>query len=285
MPSIARGEENTSGNINWFTAVNYVLTDMYLVEFRIFDISAGLPGSQVFPAGDTWEDVSAAPGKFNTGSYYAYDNANACGWTPAVDAVLGDYRIYWRWKLESGSVYQTGAEDFVVTEDEVAIAADWLTLQDLYNLVGSSRVQQLFDDTLIGSVGVTNEALQAVLRAAEGEAYSRMLRGWSREMIEALAGVDIAFRNHVAWVALEFASERRPAFASDDGKGQFWAQYERAIKFFENLSKGQLRSIGESVAGAGSNTGGRLRPTSTAKQVDSFIFAPSQRNPTGSGGF
>lgn len=284
MPSIARGETNTVGNLNWFTSLNSVLTDMYSCEFRIFSITSGLPGSQIFPDSG-WEDVSSSPGKFDTGSYYAYDNSEAAGWTPEDDADLGTYRIYWRWKLESGSLYQTGAEDFEVTSDAVETTADWLTLQDLYNLIGSARVLQLFDDPVVGSLGSENELVQNILRAAEGEAYSRMMRAWTTAEIEAMAGVDISFRNHVAWVALEFASERRPAFAAADGKGAFWAQYERAIAHFDGLAKNKIRSKGESAAGRAGTSGGNLRPTDTAKTSASFVFAPSQENPSGSGGF
>lgn len=284
MPAIARGEENTVGNVNWFTTLNYVLADMAVVEFRILDITGGLPGSQVFPPSG-WEDVSAAPGKFGTGSYYAYDNGNARGWTPELTANLGTHRVEWRWKLEAGSAYQYGAEDIEVTEQPVISIADYLTLQDLYNLVGPARVSQYFDDDLSGDLASENEPVQAILKAAEAEAYSRLMRHWSVEQVEALAGVDQGFRNHVAWVALEFASERRPAFHADDGKGAFWAQYERAIAFFEKLSKGRLRSKGEGTIGQGANTGGNLRPTSSAKTASSFVFAPSEKAPTGHGGF
>lgn len=284
MPALARGEENTVGNVNWFTMIDYVLTDMYSCEFRIFDITGGLPGTQVFPDSG-WEDVSAAPGKFDTGSYYAYDNTGAQGWTPDFDANLGTHRIEWRWKFTVDAQYGTGAEDFEVTEVPGAATADWLTLNDLYSLVGSARVIQLFDDDLSGGLSSESSIVQDALKAAEGEAYSRMLRNWSKTQIEALAGIDIAFRRHVAWVALEFASERRPTFAGEEGKGAFWAQYERAIAHFEALAKSNLRSVGESTAGAGANVGGNLRPTSTAKKSGSFVFAPSEEAPDGYGGF
>lgn len=284
MSALARDEENTTSKINWFLLLNNVLTNAYSMAFRIMDISDGLPpGTQVFPASG-WEDVSASPGRFDTGCYYAYDNSESAGWTPGLSANIGTHRVEWRWQKAAGDSYHYGAEDVEVLE-QAADTADFLTVQDLYNLVGSQRVIQLFDDQLTGGLNSANQQLQSILKAAEGEAYSRMLRSWSKLNIIALAGVDVAFLNHVAWVALEFASERRPAFASDDGKGQFWAQYERAISFFENLSKGKLRSTGESAAGAGRNTGGNIRPSTTAKTAASFVFAPSERNPSGSGGF
>jgi len=113
MPSIPRGQENTSNNINWFTSINNVKVDMFLVEFQIFYIGGGLPGTQVFPA-TGWEDVTSAPGRFAEGSYYAYDNTLGQGWTPDVTADVGQYRIYWRWKYLSTSSYQTDSEDFTV---------------------------------------------------------------------------------------------------------------------------------------------------------------------------
>jgi len=284
MSALARDEENTPSKVNWFLLHDGAVTDAASLAFRVMDISDGHPpGTQVFPP-TGWEDVTSAPGRFELGGYYAYDNTAGAGWTPGLSANLGTHRVEWRWQLQAGGTYHYGAEDMEVVAQAVE-TANYLTVQDLYNLIGSERVIQLFDDELTGGLNSANARLQAILRAAEGEAYSRMLRSWSKLNIDALAAVDIAFRSHVAWVALEFASERRPAFAADDGKGQFWAQYERAIKFFESLSKGQLRSTGESVAGVGANVLGNLRPTSTAKTEAAFVFAPSERNPQGPGGF
>jgi hypothetical protein len=285
MPSIARQQENTTSKINWFTMSNLILTSAAVIEYRIFDISAGLPGSQVFPGGGLWENVSAPPGRFATGSYYAYDNSTGKGWMPAVAANIGTNRIFWRWKMLAGDPYDQGAEDFEVTADILVTTADWLTVNDLYNLVGSERVLQLLDDERLGSLGSTNARLQSVLKSAESEAYSRMLRSWSKSNVEALAGADEGFRRHCAWVALEFMSERRPAFCADDGKGAYWAEFERAISHFEALSKGRLRSVGESAGGTSKNLGGNLRPTTTAKQAMSFVFATSEKNPNGSGGY
>lgn len=152
-------------------------------------------------------------------------------------------------------------------------------------MVGSERVTQLFDDTGDGSISDSDANVVAVLTAAESEACSRLLRSWAKDSIISLAGADPGFVQHCAWVALEFATERRPEFCAEDGKGGYWAQYKRAIAYFEALSKTQLRSVGESVAGAGANLGGNMRPTSTAKKVDSLIFTPTEKNPYGSGGY
>lgn len=163
--------------------------------------------------------------------------------------------------------------------------ADWLKLQDLKNLVGSERTIQLFDDDGDGLISESDANVQAVLKVAESEAYSRLRRAWSVDAIKTLAANDPGFTSHCAWVALEFASERRPAFCADDGKGCYWAQYERAIEFFESVSKGLQRSVGEGSAGTNPQIGGNLRPTETSKQASSFVFATSERNPRGSGGY
>lgn len=115
MPSIALNEENTPQNINWFVTVEGVLTDVYLIEYAIFNINGGVSSSvQIFPVSG-WENVTNAPGRYETGSYYAYDNANSRGWTPENSLIIGHHRIVWRWKLRSDSPYKQDAEDFELT--------------------------------------------------------------------------------------------------------------------------------------------------------------------------
>jgi hypothetical protein len=117
MPAIEREQENTVDRINWFTTMNGVLTDMFEIGFQIWDISGGLPGDVVFPVpGDDsqWENVTSGPGNFSVGSYYAYDNTGAVGWTPGAAEPLGTHRIKWRWKVTAGSAYRSDAEDFEV---------------------------------------------------------------------------------------------------------------------------------------------------------------------------
>jgi len=162
MPRIAREEENTVTKINWFTRVLGVLTDMYSMEFQIFRIEDGLPGTQVFPAAD-WEDVSAAPGKFGTGSYYAYDNANACGWTPDAGAALGTHRIYWRWKQFETSGYQEDGEDFELVGQVSAGPGE--TYIDVDDVRAEGLADPPFTDTMIvQAISVWQEFLDRACR-------------------------------------------------------------------------------------------------------------------------
>lgn len=133
MPALARGQENTTAIINWFITVNGVSTDAYSVEYRIFDITGGLPGTQIFPVvPGTYEDVTNAPGKFSTGAYYAYDNTAGRGFTPELTASIGTHRIEWRWKISSGAPYQSGQEDFEVLVQSGGSTSDtYITIQDV----------------------------------------------------------------------------------------------------------------------------------------------------------
>lgn len=135
MPGIAREQENTPSLINWFTTVNGVLTDMFLVEFQLWDISGGLPGTVIFPtpgdAGD-WEDVTAAPGRYSVGHYYAYDNTLVQGWTPGIAEPLGTHRIKWQWKVSALAPYQSDSEDFEVLVQSAGSSTDtYISVQDV----------------------------------------------------------------------------------------------------------------------------------------------------------
>ena len=135
MPAIAREQENTPSILNWFTTINGTLTDMYAVEFQIWDITGGLPGTVVFPTpGDdsAWEDVTSGVGHYSVGHYYAYDNTGVVGWTPGIGEPIGTHRIKWRWKASAAAPYQSDSEDFEVLSQSGGSSADWyISLQDV----------------------------------------------------------------------------------------------------------------------------------------------------------
>ena len=159
----------------------------------------------------------------------------------------------------------------------------YLTTRDMEGLIGANKVRQLFDDDNNGSTENNIEPIYQAMAAAEAEAANRMLRSFSDEQINILAENDRAFKNHVAWVACEFASERRSEFQSIDGWGGYKAQYERAITYFENLSKAKTRSKGEAKAGKSARLGGGYQPNKG--NAPKYIFAPDTKAPTGHGGF
>lgn len=161
----------------------------------------------------------------------------------------------------------------------------YLGISDLENIVGSQRVRQYFDDDMDESILDETSSTTAILAAAEAEAASRLLRAYTNDQIVDMATHDRTMRSHVAWIALEFAYERRPEFVTDQGHGAYWAQYERAIEFFEAMAKGNLRSTAEEVIGQNAQIGGTVQPPRTSASDARFTFAPDVAAPKGKGGF
>lgn len=169
----------------------------------------------------------------------------------------------------------------------------FLTIQDLYDLVGARRVNAYFDDTFNGEVGDANEnsAVQAILCTAEGIFASYAMRVYAGTLVDVTSPLrllvenDALVRTMTAWIALQGAAERRTEFTDAQGNGPFKAQYDRAVAFFDRLSKGTARSAGEAQAGLGANTGGNFSPDEVRQTQSEFIFAPSRSSPFGRGGF
>ena len=152
----------------------------------------------------------------------------------------------------------------------------WLTIEDLETVVSRETVDRLFQDDNSSTRDFT--LLQSVMQQAEAAAESELLRGWTRDQVVQLAFHDPAVRMHAAWLALEYATERRGEFIANDGKGRFWVQHERAIAFFKSLSKSNQQSRGEKAnpklgvnpAGVNANTGGKRKPKPTN---NNWVFA------------
>lgn len=201
--------------------------------------------------------------------------------TALVDGVFKLFASKIGWAFRPVTADIVGAGPHTLTAIGVASAVRYLTAADLEACVSVETVDRLFHDDNSGVRDVL--LMEAVMREAEALADSRMLRGWSEDQITTLANNDPGFRNFAAWVAMELASERRGEFISQDGKGRYWAQYERSIDHFDRLSKSRIHSKGERQAGTNANTGGQTRPTLQTDQPR-FIFA-DEPDGTGHGGF
>lgn len=161
-----------------------------------------------------------------------------------------------------------------------------IALVDLSNQVGLERVVQFFDDDGDGVVVDADLNVIAVLDQAEGQYFSRMLRAYGdKATLILLAANDPVVKGHIVWIACELMGERRVEFTNADGWGPFQAQYNRAIKELDLLSKGATRSGGEEVVGLGGNTGGRIQPAQNVGTTKQFTFNPSKGDPSGPGGF
>jgi hypothetical protein len=164
MPALARGQENQTGIINWFITISGTLTDAFEVGFRILDITGGLPGAQVFPitVGD-FETVTNAPGRFNVGSYHAYDNAGGVGWTPSITQTIGTHRVEWRWKSTALAPFQLGAEDFEVLVQAAGGSVDtYISIQDVRD--AGLDVADFSDEEVLAAIEVWQSFLDRATR-------------------------------------------------------------------------------------------------------------------------
>ena len=185
------------------------------------------------------------------------------------------------WKFEPVNLTITGAGPHTMTAVGSQRLASWLHVADIESCIGAGNVDRLFCDNNSGLRD--GLLLERIMQDAEGIAESRMLRGWSSAQVATLALNDDSFRRHAAWVACELATERKGEFISDDGKGRYWAQYERALDHFEQLSKSKIHSRGEAAAGQNANTGGARRPA-LESNVERWTFAEDGEG-NGPGGF
>jgi len=164
MPALARGQKNTSSILNWFTTVNGVLTDMFYVGYQIWDIIAGLPGTQVFPVtpGD-FCDVTANAGHFAVGSYFAWDPITGEGWQPGLAEPIGTHKIIWKWKVSSGSAYQTGEEQFeVMTESYAGPSDHYCSVQDVRD--EGVTLAQASDAKILSYIDICQQLLDRMCR-------------------------------------------------------------------------------------------------------------------------
>lgn len=164
MPALARGQENTPSIVNWFLTVNGVLTDGFLVEFQIWDLTAGLPGTQIFPAtSGEWENLTTGVGHFSVGSYYAYDNLLAKGWTPGLAEPIGTHRVKWRWKISGAAPFQMGEEDIeVLVESGGGTADHYISVADVR--AEGITVAQASDAKVLSYIGMYQQFLERACR-------------------------------------------------------------------------------------------------------------------------
>lgn len=164
MTALARNQVNTISKLNWYITVNGVLTDVFEIGFQIWDISAGSPGTQVFPAlsGD-WEQIEASAGHFGVGSYYAYDTTELDGWQVPLAEPLGTHQIKWRWKINASASFQQGTEEWEVLPESVGATDDtYCTLDDIRALGITELMAD--DDTVLATIDLAQQIIDRLTR-------------------------------------------------------------------------------------------------------------------------
>lgn len=175
------------------------------------------------------------------------------------------------WIFEPILTDLVGVGPYNITVPGRLLMSNWLKWEDLECVVDKATVDRLFTDDNDNTRDMI--LVEAVIQQAEALAEAQLLRSWTREQIFKLGREDKAMRAMAAWFAIEMASERKQEFIAADGKGRFWAQYERSQTYFVALSKSQYHSRGEIEAGQGSNSGGNRLPKLRSNQ-DPFVYAP-----------
>jgi hypothetical protein len=150
MPALARLQPSNCSNpeLDLFTQVNGMMTDVYSLEFQIFELvtdpNAPVQVYPVTPGDRATVDIAnlCADGghKISTGHYVA-------AWTPPVDELIGRHHIKWFFKLQVTSPEQSYTEEFMVMQEVAGFSS-----------VGYCTVQELRDEGV-----TTNQADDARL--------------------------------------------------------------------------------------------------------------------------
>lgn len=163
MPSLAREVPGTTADLNFSTPPGGTPADANAVGFRIFSLTAGLPGTQVFPTTvGTYQDVTASPGKYATGSYYAYDSGTGLGWAPLLTEELGLHRIEWRYKMAAPDAYKYKYEDFDVVTELVNTPPMYVGVQDFRD--AGLEVATASDAAVIDQILIWQEFIERATR-------------------------------------------------------------------------------------------------------------------------
>ncbi len=158
---------------------------------------------------------------------------------------------------------------------------EYLARSDLNRVAGTTVVDQLFDEDGDGTADTAH--LNEHMAQAEAYAASYLLRAYAAADILTIAAGDPFFKSQVAWVAIELGCEGKPGFLAADGKGRYWAQFERATEYFDRLAKAArvTKGIGNSANGT---TGGEYRPKLLGQPIPR-VFGNDEDAPQGRGGF
>lgn len=150
--------------------------------------------------------------------------------------------------------------------------------EDLERRFGAARVRQYLDDN--GDGIVDQEVLAEVTDDANGEVVSLCMRkGYTAEQLELLAD-DPVLRRRATEIAMAYASERKPEWLNSVGEGPFESLRKRAKEFLKQMQLGEVRPPTEPEAGVT-----RQHVEGNVGQSSGFVFAESDDDPLGPGGF
>jgi phage gp36-like protein len=153
---------------------------------------------------------------------------------------------------------------------------------DLVAATSQRVVDQYFDDD---GDGVADTALvTSMCTMASSAIDAKLLRAFSKDQIVLFAAEPL-FKMWGAFMAMHLAAKRRPEWRNASDEAPYRSDWDQAMKYFDDLSKGNVRAQAEATAGQHPILGGHQ--IANPPTLPTFVFAPdpNRGNPGGSGGY
>jgi hypothetical protein len=161
--------------------------------------------------------------------------------------------------------------------------ASWTSLDELIRKITRRRVVELFDDDGDGDiVGADAVGIAEAVAAADADVSSVILRKGFGQAQLVILSTDASLRRYATSILAQYAGERRTEFLNAEGKGPYDAIGERARGQLVKMSKGEIRSEKEDLAGDNPIVGGDINLGAPV-----FVVSRDPRFPgrSGPGGF
>lgn len=125
--------------------------------------------------------------------------------------------------------------------------ADFTNLATLILLIGERRAIELFDDDNDNAIAESDPAVTFAMGSANKFVKSAIFRkGFSADQIDALTA-DESLQRYATAIFAQYAGQRKPEFADQNGHGPFHELGEQARKDLAAIASGELRSILEAT--------------------------------------
>lgn len=153
---------------------------------------------------------------------------------------------------------------------------------DLVSATSQAVVDRYFDDDGDGNADPSLVAL--LIDNTSSAIRTKLLKAFGEEQIVAYSAEPL-FKMHGAFMALHLAAKRRPEWRDPQGNAPFRTDWTDAMKYFDDLSKGNTRIPQERDVGGHPILGGNQRAEPPDRATYVFAPDPNRRNYQGSGGY
>lgn len=158
----------------------------------------------------------------------------------------------------------------------------FITAGDLVAATSQAAVDRYFDDD---GDGLADTALvDRILANTTSAILAKLLKAFNAESITILAAEPL-FKMHAAFMAMHLAAKRRIEWRDAQGMAPFRTDWSDAMKYFDDVSKGNARSPQEATAGTHPIIGGRQIVPQPDQATYVFAPDPNRGNYRGSGGY